>query len=123
MMRRRIMKVSKKAQNELRQLLELAVVRYRQAVEVERTSSASFALPSAMADLGLDIYALGSEAFFASEKDRWWWEDGFTGTLYSLSKAVEDAITNGSEVQVNHLRELAEIIETMDVWHTKHVAS
>jgi hypothetical protein len=116
-------KVSKKAQNELRQLLELATIRYGQAVEVERTSSASFALPSAMADLGLDLYALGTEAYLTSEKDRSWWEDGFTGTLYSLSKAVEDAITNGSEVQVKHLRELAEIIEAIDVWHTKHVAS
>lgn len=117
------MKVNKKAQNELKKLIALATVRCNQAVEVERPSSASFVPSSPMVSVCLDLYALGTEAYLVCEYDSSNWEDGFTGVLYSLSQAVEEAIAKARGDQIPHLRALSEVVDAIDEWHSKHIAS
>lgn len=117
------MKVNKKAQNELKKLIALATIRCNQAVEVERPSSASFVPSPPMVSVCLDLYALGTEAYLVSEYDSSHWEDGFTGVLYSLSQAVEEAIAKARGDQIPHLRALSEVVDAIDEWHSKHIAS
>jgi hypothetical protein len=117
------MKVNKQAQNELKRLIALATVRCRQSVEVERTSSASFVPSAPLVHVCLDLYALGTEAYLVSEYDSSHWEDGFTGVLYSLSQTIEEAIGKAREAQIPHLRELSEVVDAIDEWHSKHIAS
>lgn len=117
------MQISKKALDELRNLLVTARELTGFAAECERTHSGAIRPSEFMGYVMIDVGYLGLEAFVASEEDVEEWRDGFEGILYALCRSVDEAIDHPySEKQKELLVELKGVVISMDQWHTKYVA-
>lgn len=117
------MQVSKKALNELRELLVSARELVGFAIEAERTSVEEVTLSPAMANVSIDLGHLGLEALIVMTDAREEWQDHFTGLLFSLDLSVEVALDKTqSEKQKELLEELKGVVISIDQWHTKYIA-
>jgi hypothetical protein len=113
--------VSEKAQRKLRVLLAKAEVLLGEIIAKERKSSEEFVPSPAVTQVALDLYALGFEAFQATDLSIFHWADGFEGTLYSLTHSVTEALQQCPQ-QVKLLRKLKVVVTRIDEWHTEFIA-
>lgn len=117
------MQISKKALDELRNLLVTARELTGFAIEAERTSVEEVRLSPAMVNVSIDLGHLGLEALIVMTDEREEWQDHFTGLLFSLDLSVEVAIDKTtSEKQRELLVELKGVVISLDQWHTKYIA-
>lgn len=117
------MQISKKALDELRNLLVTARELTGFAIEAERTSVEELTLSPAMVNVSIDLGHLGLEALVVMTDEREEWQDHFTGLLFSLDLSVEVAIDKAtSDRQRELLVELKGVVISLDQWHTKYIA-
>jgi hypothetical protein len=117
------MKVSQEAQSKLRVLLARASVLVSEVMEKERTSPEAFDATPAITRVALDLYALGFEAFQATDQSVVYWADEFEGILYCLTRSVTEALQACSPQQVKLLRKLKVVVTRIDEWHTAFIAA
>jgi len=116
------MKVSEQAQQQLRVLLARASVLISEVMEKERTSHEAFDATPAITRVALDLYALGFEAYQATDQSVFYWADEFEGILYCLTRSVTDGLQVCSPQQVKLLRKLKVVVTRIDEWHTEFIA-
>lgn len=114
--------VSEKAQRQLRVLLSRASVLVSEIIERERVSSKEFIPSPAITRVTLDVYALGFEAYQATNSSIYCWADEFEGILYCLTHSVTEALQQCNPQQVRLLRKLKVVVARIDEWHTAFIA-